>query len=235
MARVIGRPWVAWALVIGGCSGQTADSPRRDTRRADSSLGPMPMEAAADSAASEWRIVPGDAAGPWKIETSEADLRQRYGASSVEATRIQIGEGETMPGTVLYPRDSLQRVEVVWQDSVNRRRPARVTLRGSRSRWQVNRGISLGTSLQQLERLNGRPFTLAGFGWDYAGVVTDWKGGALDSSLVGVKLYLDPGPAQYQSAPYSQVLGDRDYSSALPAMQQLAPRVAQIFVDFEGP
>ena len=37
------------------------------------------------------------------------------------------------------------------------------------------------------------------------------------------------------STPYSQVLGDRDYSSALPPMQQLAPRVYQIFVDFEGP
>jgi hypothetical protein len=36
------------------------------------------------------------------------------------------------------------------------------------------------------------------------------------------------------STPYSQVLGDRDYSSALPAMQQLAPRVYQIFVDFGG-
>jgi hypothetical protein len=153
----------------------------------------------------------------------------------VDPARIQIGEGETMAGTVLYPGDSLRRAEIVWQDSVNRRRPARLILRGSQSRWQVNSGISLGTSLQDLERLNGKAFTLAGFGWDYAGVVTDWRGGALDSLLAGVKLYLDPGPFQSESAPYSQVLGDRDYSSALPAMQQLNPRVAQIFVDFEGP
>jgi hypothetical protein len=134
---------------------------------------------------------------------------------------------------VLYPSDSLRRAEILWQDTVARRRPTRVILRGSRSQWQVGPGISLGSSLEELERLNGRPFTLAGFGWDYAGVITDWKGGALDSALAGVKLYLDPGPAQYQSAAYSQVLGDRDYSSALPAMQQLSPKVTQIFVDFE--
>lgn len=235
MARVISRPWVALALVVGACSGQTADSARRTTDLTDSTSPPAPSEVPTDTAAPEWRIVPGGSTGPWTVETSEADLRQRYGASSVSAARIQIGEGETMPGTVLYPGDSLRRVEVIWQDSVNRRHPARLILRGNRSQWQVNRGISLGTSLQDLERLNGRPFTLAGFGWDYAGVVTDWKGGALDSSLAGVKLYLDPGPAQTESAPYSQVLGDRDYSSALPAMQQLAPWVAQIFVDFEGP
>jgi hypothetical protein len=64
--------------------------------------------------------------------------------------------------------------------------------------------------------------------------VTSWNGGALDTTLAGIKLYLDPGPAQYESAPYSQVLGDRDYSSALPAMQQLSPRVRTIFIDFES-
>ncbi len=226
---------LACALAVAGCSGRAKDSPGRAARTADSSPPPATSGQPADSAASEWRIVPGEPASPLTTETSEADLRRRYGASAVDPARIQIGEGETMAGTVLYPGDSLRRAEIVWQDSVNRRRPARLILRGSQSRWQVNSGISLGTSLQDLERLNGKAFTLAGFGWDYAGVVTDWRGGALDSLLAGVKLYLDPGPFQSESAPYSQVLGDRDYSSALPAMQQLNPRVAQIFVDFGGP
>jgi hypothetical protein len=223
MERAGLRRTLLCVLVAGGCSGRTPDPPARSATR-DS----LP----ADSGSTEWRIAPGSTTGPLVLTTSEADLRQRYGAGSVDSTRIQIGEGETMAGAVLYPGDSLRRAEIVWQDSIPRRRPARIILRGSRSRWQVNRGISLGTSLQELERLNGRPFTLAGFGWDYAGVVTDWKGGALDSSLAGVKLYLEPGPAQNNSPSYSQVLGDRDYSSALPAMQQLAPRVYQIFVDF---
>jgi hypothetical protein len=151
----------------------------------------------------------------------------------VKTTRIELGEGETTPGTVLFPEDSLRHAEIVWQDTVSRSRPARLILRGSRSAWTVGPGISLGTSLQELERMNGRPFTLAGFGWDYAGVVTQWGGGALDSALGGVRLYLDPGSSQYESAPYSQVLGDRDYSSSLPPMQQLNPRVATIFVDFQ--
>jgi hypothetical protein len=186
-----------------------------------------------ESPGSEWLLRPRGGAGPVTVESSEVELRQRYGAGAVDTTRIELGEGETAPGTVLYPGDSLRRAEIIWQDTVAHRRPTRVILRGSKSQWQVGPGISLGTSLGELERLNGRPFTLAGFGWDYAGVVTDWKGGALDSALVGVKLYLDPGPAQYQSADYAKVLGDRDYSSALPPMQQLSPKVTQIFVDFE--
>jgi hypothetical protein len=184
-----------------------------------------------DSAAGEWQIAPGRS-GPIGDEASETELRRRYG-SAVESIRVELGEGETAPGTVLYPTDSVRRIEILWRDTLSRRKPSRLILRGSSSQWHVGPDISLGTSLRDLERLNGRPFTLAGFGWDYAGVVIDWKGGTLDSALTGIKLYLDPGPSQQQSSAYSRVLGDRDYSSALPAMQELDPKVAQIFVDFE--
>ncbi len=182
----------------------------------------------------EWHLDPRDSAAVVAAQSSEAELRERFGETEIRSTRIELGEGETAPGTVLFPQDSLRRLEIVWQDTVTRRRPSRMILRGDRSRWQVGPGISLNTSLDELEKANGKPFTLAGFGWDYAGVVTSWNGGALDSSLAGVKLYLDPGAAQYESAPYSQVLGDQDYSSSLPAMQQLSPKVRTIFIDFDS-
>jgi hypothetical protein len=214
-------------LTAFGCSGGRTDAPA--VRHEASS----PLTVQDTPAASNWQIVPGRSVGVLTRTSSQADLQQHYGKAAVTPTRVELGEGETTPGTVLFPTNSLRRLEIVWHDTVSRSRPARVVLRGSRSEWTVGPGISLGTSLQDLERLNGRPFTLAGFGWDYAGVITDWKGGALDSVLAGAKLYLDPVPAQYESAAYSQVLGDRDYSSSLPPMQQLNPRVGQIFVDFE--
>jgi hypothetical protein len=219
----------AWllGLIIAGCSSdRRGDSVRPGVPHDSSSPG------APDSATTPWQIGP-TATGALSSRSSAADLRRHYGAQNVEPTRIELGEGETAPGTVLYPSDSLRRLEIIWRDTVAQQGPSRIILRGHGSRWQVGRGISLGTSLQDLERLNGGPFTLAGFGWDYAGVVTSWNGGSLERALAGIKLYLDPGPAQSESAPYSQVIGDRDYPSSLPAMQQLNPRVAQIFVDFE--
>lgn len=234
MRPVCRRTWLAGALVLCACERESKDTGQSSAKAASLAQSPQGSDRPSDTTAAEWQVRTGRF-GPLSRETSEADLRRRYGAASVSSTRIQIGEGETEPGTVLYPNDTLRRAEVLWQDTLARRRPARAILRGSRSRWQMPHGISLGTTLQELERLNGRPFTLAGFGWDYAGVITDWKNGALDSALAGMKLYLDPGPAQYQSATYSQVLGDRDYSSALPAMQQLNPRVTQIFIDVEWP
>jgi hypothetical protein len=184
----------------------------------------------AASGSNEWLLAPGT--GAVSDSSSEAELRERFGDAQVDTTRIELGEGETAPGTVLFPNDSLRRMEIIWQDTATRSLPSRIILRGERSRWHVGPGISLNTSLADLERLNGQPFTLAGFGWDYAGVITSWNGGSLDSSLAQVKLYLDPGPMQYGSEPYNQVLGDQDYASDLPAMKQLSPKVRTIFIDF---
>jgi hypothetical protein len=46
-----------------------------------------------------------------------------------------------------YPGDSLRRAEIVWQDTVNRRRPARLILRGDRS---------YSSALTPMQQLNPR-------------------------------------------------------------------------------
>jgi hypothetical protein len=220
--------WMVLACHSGGHASRRSDAPPTDSAGENAAAVP-----AHDSAPGRWQITAGRA-GPFTATSSEAELRRTYGSDRVDSVRIELGEGETAPGSVLFPADSVRRLEILWRDTTDRKAPARLILRGSRSEWRVGPGISLGTPLKDLERLNGRPFSLAGFGWDYAGVVTDWKAGKLDSSLTSIKLYLDPGSDQYQSQTYSQVLGDRDYSSDLPAMQQLNPRVYQIFVDMEN-
>ena len=196
-------------------------------------LGLLTASCRSESApAPDWQIVPGLRPGAFHSASSHQQLVEFYGDTVVQAIRIELGEGETAPGTVLFPTDSLQRLEILWQDTVARARPARLVLRGSRSHWRLPRGISLGTSLRQLEEKNGRGFTLAGFGWDYGGAIVDWDGGSLAGELPGVMLYVDPGSHQRETPAYREVLGDRDYRSSLRAMQTLDPRVYQIYVDF---
>jgi hypothetical protein len=183
----------------------------------------------------DWLIVPGRQAGALHAASTQAQLIGAYGAAAVQPERIELGEGETAPGTVLFATDSLRRLEVLWHDTVARERPARLVLRGPKSQWQLPAGISLGTRLRDLEKRNRREFMLAGFGWDFGGVILDWGNGALARELLGVKLYLDPGASQYGTPAYREVRGDREYRSSIPAMQTLDPQVYQIYVDFEYP
>lgn len=170
--------------------------------------------------------------GPITRQSDEAALRRIFGDANMRQDRIQIGEGETLPGTVLYPDDSSRQLMILWSDTIGRRLPSRLIVRGDSSRWSLKPGISLGTTLEQLEQLNGRPFTLAGFGWDYSGVVIDWRGGRLATSAGRAKVYVSPPPSKFSDPAYSRVLGDNDYASDLPAMKELQPAVYQIFYDF---
>ena len=183
-----------------------------------------------------WEIVPGTRLGVLDPSESELELQAGYGAPFIRHTRVSMGEGEQAPGTVLYPDDPEKRIEIVWQDTTVRRYPARAILSGTKSQWKLPRGVTLGTTLADLERLNGRPFRLAGFGWDYAGVVTSWNGGALDSLFRGKAwLYLEPPGDRSQDPRYAEVQGDGTFASDAPAMRALEPRITRIQVAFAEP
>ena len=57
------------------------------------------------------------------------------------------------------------------------------------SQWSAPKGIKLGTSLAALEKANGRPFKIGGFGDDGSSSVLGWEGGAPAKEMCcGMKL-----------------------------------------------
>ena len=183
-----------------------------------------------------WLIARDPANDAVHATDSEASLRRRYGDSNVVAGAVNVGEGETEAGTILFPRDSTRRLTIMWADSLKRTHPTNVEVDGSPTRWVVFPGVSLGTSLADLERLNGRPFRLFGMDFDYSGTVESWEGGRLDSlwtptgesrRFVGLRLQPNNGG---DSAAYARVMGERLFSSSDSAMRVLNPKVYDLFV-----
>jgi hypothetical protein len=166
--------------------------------------------------------------------TTRAALEDRYGGALAD-TLVHVGEGQFEPGTVIHPADPVRRAAIIWQDSA-RSRPWRVQVTGDSTRWSVGPGITLGTTLAELEQLNGGPFRLTGFGWDYGGTVMGWSGGTLEATLLGgngrVLLRLAPRgdpPADALRA----ASGDGVFESDAPEMRRLDPAVHQIIVEYD--
>jgi hypothetical protein len=151
-------------------------------------------------------IIGGKSCGPITAKCKRADLVRFFGKSNLKEAPIPIGEGETVPGTVVFPKDSKRRLEIIWTRS---KQVGEIRLSGSSSLWHTQEGISLGTTLQELHRQNGVAFQFSGFGWDYGGTVLDWKGGKLAQALQYVQLTLDPTSDQ----PMEDVLGDGGFLS----------------------
>jgi hypothetical protein len=161
-----------------------------------------------------------------------AALAMRFGAPNVVDGDVYVGEGQYESGTVLFPAIPEQRAEILWKDSAARRLPATVRIHEDRSRWTTPEGVSIGTRLKEVERVNRRPFRLTGFGWDYGGTTTDWSGGRLDQADAPCVLWLrfSLGPVSGRTA--GQIMGERRYSSGHPAMQTLNPSVWQMGLRF---
>lgn len=182
----------------------------------------------------DWLIVPGERVGKITPTSSESDLKKAYGDENVEEIEVSLGEGETEKGTVLFPKDPERRIQILWNDPRTKSNPVRIQIDDRRSRWKTAAGITIGTSLHELETINGKDFILTGFGWDYSGTVLSWNEGGLDKRSGpwgGITLRLDP--EDYGSSEgLSDVLGDRDFPSSQASMQKLNPKVYQIVVEF---
>lgn len=121
-------------------------------------------------------------------------------------------------------------LEIIWADP-KARQVAEVRIRSRGSRCKTAEGIGIGTSFVDLEKLNGKPFTLAGFNWDYAGTVYGWNDGDLRMFDREPRTYIRLSP---KTDPHDESLaGDREFSSDDPAMKKANPVIYEIIVNFE--
>ena len=148
------------------------------------------------------KLRPFSCEATFRPDTSAADLERSFGIQNVKSAEVYIGEGFAEAGTVVFPDQPEDRIEIVWRDTDQKRSPAWIRIRGTRSNWRTPQGLSLGSDLRTLERVNRRPFRILSFDVDYAGSVLSWSGGFLERKspagcMIGARLmpkpYFDPG------------------------------------------
>jgi hypothetical protein len=132
--------------------------------------------------------------GAFARGSNHTNLAAAFGEQNVVFTDVDGPDG-ALKASVLYPTDPKRRLEVLWQNETARADTSLIVINGH-STWTAPKGLRLGLPLAALEKLNGRPFTLAGFDQPNGGTVIDWQGGALAAlpggCSVGIHLVLDP-------------------------------------------
>ncbi len=188
-------------------------------------LGPVAAEGSAEPATSN-RL---SCSGPFGPDASHASLVEIVGKKNAVFQMVDGAEGEKVGATVLFPNNPERRLELMWADEKKRRGLLNLGLSPT-STWVAPNGLTIGMSLAEIEKLNGRPFALSGFDWDYGGYVTDWKGGALGQPVRGgctvqVRFTL-PEDAPGDAA--SKVVGDTEFASTDPNMRKARPVVGSL-------
>lgn len=169
--------------------------------------------------------------GPLARGANEAALIKAFGAANVARGAIDVGEGMSEPGNILFANDPKRRLEVLWHDSARRSRPSSVSVAPG-AIWRIavpgaEPPVRQGMTLAQVEAANGRPFEILGFGWDRGGHAGDWKGGRLARPDGGceISLRFDPEPGFLAM---DAISGDRPFSSADARIRAVRPVVVEI-------
>jgi hypothetical protein len=170
--------------------------------------------------------------GPFGRNATHADLVKAFGSDNVVYREVEGVDGKPIKASVVYPNDPKARLEVNWGDEKARRGPT--VLIKDQSAWVAANGIRIGTELAEVEKLNGKPFKLSGFDWDYGGHVRDWQGGALakpqpGGCIVAVE-FVHPEDAPEESL--TKVTGDIDVLSDSADLRAVEPYVGLLLIAY---
>ncbi len=170
--------------------------------------------------------------GPFAIDSSEARLIETYGADNVVTGIVPGPEGTEMLATTVFPDNAKKTMQFVWWDEDNLSGPSYIELP---AKMTAPGGVRIGQTLAEVVALNGGPFKLTGFGWDYGGYA-GFESGAL-ADLPGdciLSLRFDPGeaPAGVDTTP---TMGDKELTSDDPLLAQMPVTVYSLSVGYPHP
>jgi hypothetical protein len=182
---------------------------------------------AAAEGASDRLIVAGERVGAVRPTSTAAQLRTVYGNANVRAGQFQTGEG-TFDGIVLFP-GTAQAIRLYYSE--DKKRIDTVEIGAQKGPWRTGEGIRIGSTLAQLEALNGGPVTLLRHEGEGGGWMVDREQPGLKLPRLGLQL-LGEGSL---TAAETRTLGARlKVRSDDPLIRKAKPVVYKIFVRF-GP
>jgi len=167
--------------------------------------------------------------GPFAADSSEARLVEIFGKDSVVTGDVPGPEGSTILATTVFPNDTAKSMEFGWWDEEKLERTAYFTVPAD----QVSPGgLKVGMSVKDVEALNGGPFQMFGFFWDYGGSA-GFEGGKLGDlpggCVVSVRFAVGSYPADLN---VDAISGDQQISSSEPLLEQVDARIESITVGY---
>src|SRR5262249_30539400 len=130
------------------------------------------------------------------------------------------------------PNDPKRRLEV-WWSNITARKDIYLIVIGGESTWAAPGGLRLGQTLEQVEKLNHKPFKLKGFDKDGIATGSDWDGGALATVAGGCRPGINlRADAKASAEKINALSADKEYSSSDPAIRATKPTVNEILIHY---
>jgi hypothetical protein len=207
-------------------------APKRPPARANAPTNAEPSQPQAKKPAPHGPANVVACSGVFAKDSTHLKLAIKYDSRNVVFGQVDGPDGTKIPASIVFPNDPRRRLEVLWNNEAARTDTSVIAING-KSQWIAPKGLKLGLAIAALEKANGRPFKLTGFGADGAASVLGWEGGALSSlpggCKVGIRLFADSkAPQEARNA----VGGDKELMSSDAGVRAVKPAVGEILIGY---
>ena len=162
-------------------------------------------------------IVLGKRVGLIKPGMTVTDIGRAYGQQNLKLQKIPGAEGEEIDGAKLFA-DTDRELVIVW-DPDNDKKQVVFDIRVVGTAWKFDNGLKAGMTVSEVEKINGKPFKIAGFEWDYGGYA-NFEGGKLAGK---VSIRFNPST---ENVP-AYLSGDKQLSSTDKQLRAAKPLVEE--------
>jgi hypothetical protein len=170
--------------------------------------------------------------GTFAKDSSHLELTTAFNSKNVTFADVEAADGTKVPASILFPNNPKRRLEVWWSDRTHRSDIHLIVI-GGQSTWTGPDGLRLGQTLEQVEKINHKPFKLKGFDKDRIATVSDWDGGELATLAgdcnAGLSLRADAKASPEKIGAFST---DKEYSSSDPAIRATKPTITEILIGY---
>jgi hypothetical protein len=156
--------------------------------------------------------------------TDFAGLQAVYGTSNVKDERICGPEcADSIDVTKVYPEKNNEFI-VYWKDSLYHKAIANIESYRAEGLYHTASGLKIGSTLEDLLKINGKKITFSGFDWDYGGFIQDYHMGTLQNSPFIFHLGIDEDAG-------TEISGDSNFNTEMPAVKKT---IHKIKINFLG-
>ena len=163
-------------------------------------------------------IIPNESVGLITSSTTKSALNKLYDKGNIR---------ETIKGTEVIFDNTADNITIEWNDG--NLTPKIIRIKNLNSNWKTKEGVGIGSTIKEVEKANGKPFTIYGYEIDayLAGTVKNWNSGNLQGLKLQFKITKEI-PVEV----YMEMIGDRGILSNNPLLEKAGLQVENITVEF---
>lgn len=122
-------------------------------------------------------IILGERVGPIEKGMTLFGLKTLFGGGKVKPVKIPGPEGSELDGVKLFAGTDRE-LEILFNEEGSEKEITDIRIIGKA--WKFSNGLARGMSIAQVEKVNGKPYQIAGFNWDYGGYA-NFEGGKMEA------------------------------------------------------